>query len=59
MKVGRIYKINVGVALLYFVIVLATTILTMIMGVANQNNMALRIISVSYTHLTLPTTSRV
>lgn len=44
MKVGRIYKINVGVALLYFVIVLATTILTMIMGVANQNNMALRII---------------
>ena len=30
MKVGRIYKINVGVALLYFVIVLATTILTMI-----------------------------
>ena len=59
MKVSRIYKINVGVALLYFVIVLATTILTMIMGVANQNNMALRIISVSYTHLTLPTTSRV
>lgn len=44
MKVSRIYKINVGVALLYFVIVLATTILTMIMGVANQNNMALRII---------------
>ena len=44
MKVGRIYKINVGVAVLYFVIVLATTILTMIMGVANQNNMALRII---------------
>lgn len=44
MKVGRIYKINVGVALLYFVIVLSTTILTMIMGVANQNNMALRII---------------
>ena len=44
MKVGRIYKINVGVALLYFVIVLATTILTMILGVANQNNMALRII---------------
>ena len=43
-EVGRIYKINVGVALLYFVIVLATTILTMIMGVANQNNMALRII---------------
>ena len=44
MKVSRIYKINVGVALLYFVIVLATTILTMILGVANQNNMALRII---------------
>ena len=44
MKVGRIYKINVGVALLYFVIVLSTTILTMIMGLANQNNMALRII---------------
>ncbi len=44
MKVSRIYKINVGVALLYFVNVLATTILTMIMGVANQNNMAWRII---------------
>lgn len=44
MQVRRIYKINMGFTLLYFIIVLATTILTRIVGVTNPNNMALRII---------------